>query len=102
SIVGEASQRRRLAGAIDDGTEDAARQEAVGDLESVRREVADPEIGRDPFDDLGEPAADQREPVAQPFERPDHRTRAWGVDQRLVHVVQRRDRYTLEQAYAGA
>ena len=74
----EPLQRLGLALSIDDLADEPTRQPTVADLEGVGRAVVDPELGHEPSDDLGEPAAHERDLIAEPLQRPDQRARAGG------------------------
>jgi hypothetical protein len=70
-VTGEPAQRLGLARAVDDRAGHPSGQLARGHLEHVGRHVVDAEPGGERVDDLGEAAADDSAPVAEPLQGPD-------------------------------
>ena len=101
-IGGELAQCGGLAGAVDDVAHDAAGQLAVDDLELVGAGVVDAEVGGEAVGDLAEAARHDREAVAQPAQRANHRADAGGEHDRLVHLVEHLRVEALEPGHAVA
>ena len=64
-------------------------QLAIGDLQRVSGHVVDAQLGRERVGELGEAAADDPAPVAEPLERPDQRARAGSQPQLGADRVER-------------
>ena len=73
----EVAQREFLPGPVDDRAGHPPGQPAARDFQRVRSRVVNPEVSGEPVGELGETAAHDPAPVAEPLQRPDQRARSW-------------------------
>ncbi len=89
-LGGEVAQRPGLAGPVDDGAGDLAGEPPADDLQRVGRRVVQAEIGGENVGELGEAAAHDSAPVAEPPQRADQSAGAGSKAQLGADVIENR------------
>ncbi len=90
SRAGDLAQQFGLAGAVDDGAGDLAGEPALLELQSVGVDVVDAEAPLQVFGEVGEAAGEDRDLVAELFQRADQALGAVGDGQAFGDAGQHR------------